>query len=84
MRLFTQHPASVGESYSEHMVSALGFSWRLFYAAVLCFIHAVLPFLFLKGASVQVGILHDRMIANRSKIEPSAQGVQAGPQSIEA
>lgn len=84
MRLFTEHPASVGESYFEHMVSAMGFSWRLFYAALMCLIHAFLPFLFLKGASVQVGILHGRMIDNRSKIKPATGEAQVGPQSFQA
>ncbi len=40
---FTEHPASVDETYFEHMRFAAGMSRRLLRAAVCCGIHAVAP-----------------------------------------
>ena len=62
---FTEHPASVGESYGEHFTSAMGFSLSLFKAAICCGIHAFLPFLFEKTGSNSIIELHDRMVAHR-------------------
>jgi len=63
--IFTQHPASVGETYGEHLVAAGGFSGRLFGAALVCGVHALLPFLFEKTGSGIITGLHDKMVANR-------------------
>lgn len=49
-RLFTDHPASVQESYFDHLAFAARFSALLFTAAVVALVHAVLPFLFEKTA----------------------------------
>lgn len=65
--LFLDHPASVGESYSTHLVQASRFSARLLLAGVACLIHALLPFLFVRTASRAVDVLHDRMVVNRSR-----------------
>ena len=63
--LFCDHPASVDETYTEHMAAASGFALRLFVAGVVCSVHAILPFLFEKTASGMIEELHDRMVANR-------------------
>ena len=65
---FTEHPATVGESYGEHFVSAMGFSLAMLRAAFCCAVHAVLPFLFVKTGSECITELHDRMVTNRSKL----------------
>ncbi|YBV96421.1 DUF6356 family protein [Phyllobacteriaceae bacterium JZ32] len=59
-RLFTDHPASVDETYLEHMAFAAGFSAKLFAAALAAMIHAVLPFLFEKTASGIIRTLYER------------------------
>lgn len=64
-RLFTAHPATVDESYGQHMGVALGFSGRLFLAGLACLVHAVLPWLFVKTGSRAITGLHDSMVANR-------------------
>jgi len=51
LALFTEHPASVGESYGEHFRFAGRFSLMLFGAGLAAATHAVLPFLFKKTAS---------------------------------
>ena len=67
MRLFTDHPESVGESYGEHLVTAAGFGSRLVLTGLACLVHALLPFLFVKTGSRQISALYDRMVANRRR-----------------
>lgn len=62
---FTDHPASVGETYTEHMHTAAWFGWRMLLGSLACFVHAVLPFLFTRTGSATIALLHDRMVANR-------------------
>lgn len=59
-RLFTSHPASVGETYFGHMAFAAWFSSRLFMAAFAALIHALLPFLFDSTASRIIRELYER------------------------
>ncbi len=62
---FTEHPASVGETYVEHMGVAASFGWRMFIASLACFVHAVLPFAFMRTGSKAIAELHERMVRNR-------------------
>ena len=64
-RLFTEHPASVGESYFAHMRVALSFALPLGLAAGAALVHAFLPFLFHTTASTTVKRLHARMTNRR-------------------
>ncbi len=66
-RLFTEHPASVGETYFQHLAAAWGFSWRMMLASLACLVHALLPFLFEKTGSRAITLLHDRMVVNRQR-----------------
>ena len=45
-KLFTTHPKSLGETYWQHLWSALRYCGTLLAAFVVCLLHAVLPFLF--------------------------------------
>lgn len=65
-RLFLQHPRSVGESYLEHQRHALGFGFSLLLASLACFIHAMVPGLFVRTGSDAITRLHDRMVVNRT------------------
>lgn len=65
LSVFTAHPASVNETYFEHMGVALSFSAKLLFAGSVCLVHALLPFLFEKTGSRQVENLHQIMVANR-------------------
>lgn len=60
MKLMTDHPASVDESYFEHMAFAARFSAVLAGAAGAALVHAFLPFLFEKTASNIVHRLYER------------------------
>ena len=65
---FTDHPATVGESYGQHFLSAITFSGTMFKAALCCAIHAVMPFVFESTGRTAVSRLHDRMVVNRSRL----------------
>lgn len=58
---FTDHPASVGETYGEHFRVAAGFAGSLAVAAAAAAIHAVVPACCTKTASSRIVGLHDRM-----------------------
>jgi hypothetical protein len=59
--LFTDHPAMVGETYPEHMRTALGFAGPLARATAGALVHAFLPFLCTTTASDTVKGLYARM-----------------------
>ena len=65
IRAFTEHPASVGESYTEHLFRAMCFGIRMVFAGVACVVHGVLPFLFVRTGSRAIAELNDRMVVNR-------------------
>lgn len=60
-RLFTEHPASLGETYPEHMRVSLSYALPLTRAAGAAYLHALLPFLFTTTASGIVKRLYERM-----------------------
>ena len=75
--LFTEHPASVDETYTEHMVTATTFSVQLLFGGIVCFIHAFLPFLFVKTGSSIIEGLNDRMVVNRRHHETGRLAARA-------
>ena len=64
-RLFTEHPASVGETYGKHMARASWFGARMMLAGMACMVHAALPFLFVSTGSRAIEELNARMLATR-------------------
>ncbi|MEO7254514.1 MAG: DUF6356 family protein [Casimicrobium sp.] len=66
-RAFAEHPASVGETYGEHFAVAGSFGWAMFKASLACFVHAVLPFAFVKTGSTTITELHARMVLKRGE-----------------
>jgi hypothetical protein len=65
---FTEHPATVGETYGQHFQSALGFSISMIGGGLACMVHAVFPFLFERTGSAVIRSLYERMIAHRSRL----------------
>jgi len=65
---FTEHPATVGETYGQHFVSAMGFSLSMIRGAFCCAIHAFLPFMCEKHGSEAITRLYERMVTNRSRL----------------
>jgi len=66
-KLFTEHPASVNESYFQHFASATSFGFRMIGGGLMCFVHALLPGVFCTKASSTICELHDRMVINRRR-----------------
>ena len=74
---FTEHPASVGETYFGHLFSALSFCGKMTIALLACLVHAFLPFLFEKTGSQMIMGLMDDMVHNRDKRPAAANEVAA-------
>jgi hypothetical protein len=66
-RLFLTHPASVGETYFEHLRVALGFALAMLGGGLACAVHAVVPALFTRTGSRTIEVLHRRMIESRAR-----------------
>lgn len=64
--LFTEHPHSVGETYSRHLTTAWRFAGSMLLGSAACAVHGLLPFLFERTASARIGRLHERMVLHRS------------------
>jgi Family of unknown function (DUF6356) len=71
--LFTDHPASVGETYGEHLLAATSFALRMMLGGLACLVHALLPFLFERTASNCVTELHQRIVARQRRPQTFAQ-----------
>ncbi|VVE50939.1 capsule biosynthesis protein [Pandoraea terrigena] len=85
MKIFTQHPASVGENYLQHMGSAMSFALPLLVACLACVVHALLPFLFEKTGSRIIVRLHERMVTHRDRrAKPATQTAKADVQQSRA
>ena len=67
-RLFTDHPSTVGETYTQHFVSAAGFAIQMMIGAICCLVHAVLPFLFQTTGSGKIQRLYSEMVMHRIRI----------------
>ena len=74
MRLFdafTRHPATVGESYGEHLVFASGVGGRMVLAGIACMLHGLFPFLFARTGSRAIVALHEEIIGGaRARLHP--------------
>ena len=75
LRRFTDHPATVGESYLQHQRAAFGYSARLFRASLCCALHGLFPWLHTRSGSDCVKALHDELQARRASAEPVATPV---------
>ena len=64
-RAFTEHPASVGESYFGHLGCALSFSGKMVGGGLVCLLHGFFPFLFVKTGSKCIEELHYSMVTHR-------------------
>ena len=66
-RLFTEHPASVGESYGEHFMVASGFAAAMLWGGIRVLIHAFIPSFFMTAGSSSIKRLNEIMIIQRNK-----------------
>lgn len=70
-RAFTEHPASVGESYVEHMGCAFSFGSSMLIGGVACLLHGLFPFAFTKSGSRRIEVLYRRMVTHRDRRGPA-------------
>ena len=80
-RLFLDHPRSVGESYFEHLHTALTFAGWMLLGSLACLVHAFLPAAFRTTGSRTVGRLYRLMILNRSKVEQARADTSVSTES---
>ena len=66
-RLFAEHPASVDETYGQHLLHASSFGTRMIVAGLACLVHGLLPFLFERTGSTAITELHTRMVTHRRR-----------------
>jgi hypothetical protein len=66
MNPFTDHPASVGESYGEHWQVATRFGLRMIAGGVAALVHGICPFLFTTTGSRTIEALHGEIVAKRA------------------
>jgi len=67
-RFFTEHPATVGETYGEHFAFAMGVGSRMVTGGLACMLHAVLPELCKTTGSRTIRELALRLVpGNREK-----------------
>lgn len=79
-RIFLAHPASVNETYSEHMRSATSFAIRMIGGGLACLFHGLVPCCFERTGSNQVHHLYECMVSNRVKSStPEAHSVAKLP-----
>lgn len=71
---FTEHPASVGETYREHFRSACGFAGSMIIGGLACLVHAVFPFLCVSTGSSTIRTLYGRMVTDRARVKVDAAG----------
>jgi hypothetical protein len=64
-RRFTDHPASVNETYVQHMGAAFGFGGHMLIGAFACFVHGLFPWLCLTRGSETIRTLYHRMVSHR-------------------
>ena len=82
-RLFTDHPASVGESYFQHMGHALFFTGQFALCTLACLLHAIVPGLCTQSASQRTQRLVQRM-QNRGADDPMPTPAQRAQWSPDA
>jgi len=52
--IFTKHPKEAGESYLQHLLVALKYSFTLFLLFLTAFIHSIFPFIFRNTTSSKI------------------------------
>ncbi|HEY1415871.1 MAG TPA: DUF6356 family protein [Caulobacteraceae bacterium] len=66
-RVFLDHPASVNETYAQHLATASGFGGRMILAGFACLFHGLLPCCFSHAASDQIRALNLEMGSRRGQ-----------------
>lgn len=65
MKIFSEHPAMVGETYFEHLRMAFSFGSAMVLGGLACLLHGLVPALFVRTGSQTVQQLYNRMVVKR-------------------
>jgi hypothetical protein len=65
-RIFSEHPRSLGMSWSAHAVGAVSIALRLIGAGVACLIHAIVPAWFTQTAGKTVTEMYEEMARRKA------------------
>ncbi|HLZ67871.1 MAG TPA: DUF6356 family protein [Aliidongia sp.] len=76
LRLFTEHPASVGESYFEHLRFASRTGLTMVIGGCACFVHGLMPFLCTTTGSRTIRALAARLGGAQRRHDTGARVVQ--------
>jgi len=68
MRIFTEHPTSVGESYGEHLVFANSFGFKMIIGGLACCLHGIFPWMFKCTGSNVIRDLHSKLHDSRHQL----------------
>lgn len=60
---FTSHPATVSETYTEHLRFASATGFRMVLGGLACILHGLFPFVFTTVGSRTIRRLYDRLSA---------------------
>lgn len=67
-RLFTEHPATVNETYGQHFAAAAGFGFKMIGGGIVCLLHAIVPGAFCTKGSDTICELYEKMVTNRRRL----------------
>jgi hypothetical protein len=76
LRLFTEHPASVGESYFEHLRFASRTGATMLIGGCACFVHGLMPFLCTTTGSRTIRALAARLGGAQARHQPELRLVK--------
>lgn len=76
MKLFTNHPHSIGESYIQHMFAAFTFGIKMVFGGLACIIHAIFPFLFVSTGSQTVKKLYAIFLNRTAPASPATSNIK--------
>lgn len=79
LSMFTEHPASVGETYLQHLWRATRFGTRMVICGLACLVHGLLPFLFVRTGSRAIATLHEQMVTHRDRRAVTQRGAELAP-----
>jgi hypothetical protein len=66
---FLKHPREVGESYSQHWRTAMGFGLAMTAGGIACMVHAFVPALFTRTGSAAVKRLYGEMKRRQPELQ---------------
>ena len=83
LSMFTEHPASVGETYLQHLWRATCFGARMVLCGLACLVHGLLPFLCVRTGSRAIATLHEQIVTHRDRRAVTVSGAELAPAIVE-